>query len=72
MSLITMFLMTMAKAQELSVVDSPVDNKYIFVVINDCYAPVPKSKRNDYCYILKKVNSYCGMDLDIQECRHGK
>lgn len=53
----------------MSIIDSPVDNKYSFIEIDDCYAPVLKSKLNDWCYILKKVNSYCDMKLDTtKEC----
>lgn len=56
-------------ATAMSVIDSPVDNKYSFIEIDDCYAPVLKSKLNDWCYILKIVNSYCDMKLDTtKEC----
>lgn len=54
----------------IDVIDSRDDNRYTFVVVDKCKAPILKTKVNDICYILRVVNDVCHIQLDSNnECK---
>ena len=60
-----------AKAADLQFIDSKVSPKVSWVLVDDCAVPILKTKVGDQCYVLKKVNDFCHLDLNMDDC-HGK
>jgi hypothetical protein len=57
-------------AIELSYFDSATEPKYSWVIADSCAVKVEKAKVKDTCYIVKKVNNYCQLDLDLRDCEN--
>ncbi len=54
---------------DISVVDSSASKDYIFVEVDGCITPIPRSKRDDMCYVIKRVNRYCNANLSqVEDC----
>ncbi len=69
---IPMILMMMASrgigATEINFFDSKTNPKISWIMVNDCLVPIPKTKVQDACFVLKKVNKICGLRINLDEC----
>lgn len=63
------FLMSYHALADISVVDSRINPLTAHIFVDDCIVEVPKKQLKDVCFILKRVNKECSLDLDIKECR---
>jgi len=52
------------------IIDSRDDNKYTYVVLDECVVPVLKTKIGDTCYVFKLVENKCHVEfLNKKECK---
>jgi hypothetical protein len=58
-----------ARNVEISYFQSDSNSKIEWVVVDDCAVQIEKAKMRDECYVLKKVNDFCHLDLDLKECK---
>lgn len=71
LSFVLMSLLPMSHALDISYFDSVTNPKLSWVLVDDCAVPVLKAKSKDTCYIIKKVNDFCHLDLNLKECKNG-
>lgn len=58
----------MIQATDVIIVDSRDDNRYVYVVINQCKVPVMKVKLKDTCYVMRLIGNKCHLNLDLTDC----
>lgn len=57
-------------APNVEFIDSRDDNRYTYVIVQNCTAPILKTKLNDMCYIMKIVNNECHVQFETtKECQ---
>jgi hypothetical protein len=67
-SFILMALIPNSKALDISYVDSKTNNDITYVLVDDCAVPISKKKVHDQCYVVKTVNVFCHLDLNMDDC----
>lgn len=65
-------LMILAQAQfvapEIQFFRSKTNPNIEYVLVDDCAVPIPLSLSRNYCYIEKKVNTFCKLDIRLDKC----
>ena len=67
-NLIFVLIVSPSHAVEINYFQSDVNPKIEWLLVDDCAVMIEKVKVKDECYVLKKVNNFCKMDLDLKEC----
>ena len=57
---------------EVSYFDSVTNPKLSWVLVDDCAVPIFKAKSKDTCYVMRRVNEMCHLDLRLDECNAKK
>jgi hypothetical protein len=68
-SFVLMALIPNSKALDISYVDSKTNNNITYVLVDDCAVPIFKKKVGNQCYVLKKVNDFCHLQLNMDDCK---
>lgn len=69
----TMLLVSfLVSAEEIQIIDSRVDPKMSYVLVDGCAVPVLKTDFKNSCKVMNKINEFCQLNLKPDKCPDGQ